>query len=89
MTPEEKREVGLSPASSMEVYGWQDQKEPFTENLPLHPASPYAVSKAAADMYVRMMGKVGELDYTILGRVIPMAGRVRPASWSSIWSLRC
>jgi len=53
-------------ASTMEVYGWQDRQEPFTEDLPLHPASPYAVSKAAADMYVRMMGKVSELNYTVL-----------------------
>jgi len=53
-------------ASTMEVYGWQDLQEPFTEDLPLHPASPYAVSKAAADMYVRMMGRVSELDYTVL-----------------------
>jgi nucleoside-diphosphate-sugar epimerase len=53
-------------ASTMEVYGWQERKEPFTENLPLHPASPYAVSKAAADMYVSMMGKVNELNYTVL-----------------------
>jgi dTDP-glucose 4,6-dehydratase len=53
-------------ASTMEVYGWQGNHEPFAEDAPLHPASPYAVSKAAADMYVRMMGKVSELDYTIL-----------------------
>jgi nucleoside-diphosphate-sugar epimerase len=53
-------------ASTMEVYGWQDRQEPFVEGLPLHPASPYAVSKTAADMYVRMMGKVSELDYTVL-----------------------
>jgi nucleoside-diphosphate-sugar epimerase len=65
--------LGLAPnlkrfvmASTMEVYGWQDRQEPFSEDLPLHPASPYAVSKAAADMYVRMINKVSELNYTVL-----------------------
>jgi len=65
--------LGLAPnlkrfvlASTMEVYGWQDRQEPFAEDLPLHPASPYAVSKAAADMYVRMLGKVSQLNYTVL-----------------------
>jgi nucleoside-diphosphate-sugar epimerase len=53
-------------ASTMEVYGWADRQEPFKENLSLVPASPYAVSKAAADMYVRMMGRVNELNYTVL-----------------------
>jgi nucleoside-diphosphate-sugar epimerase len=53
-------------ASTMEVYGWQQKEEPFSEELPLHPASPYAVSKAAADMYVRMMGRVSDLKYTVL-----------------------
>ena len=53
-------------ASSMEVYGWQEKKEPFKEELPLHPASPYAVSKAAADMYVRMTGRTSDLNYTVL-----------------------
>jgi nucleoside-diphosphate-sugar epimerase len=63
LTPNLKRFV---LASTMEVYGWQDRQEPFAEDLPLHPASPYAVSKAAADMYVRMMGKVSELNFTVL-----------------------
>ena len=53
-------------ASTMEVYGWQDRQEPFVEDLPLHPASPYAVSKAAADMYARMIGKVNQLNYTVV-----------------------
>jgi nucleoside-diphosphate-sugar epimerase len=53
-------------ASTMEVYGWQDKEEPFSESLSLCPASPYAVSKAAADMYVRMSGRVNALDYTVL-----------------------
>ena len=53
-------------ASTMEVYGWSDRQQPLKEDLPLRPASPYAVSKAAADMYVHMMGRVSDLDYTIL-----------------------
>lgn len=53
-------------ASTMEVYGWQEKEEPFGEDLPLNPASPYAVSKAAADMYVRMIGRVVDLNFTVL-----------------------
>jgi nucleoside-diphosphate-sugar epimerase len=52
-------------ASTAEVYGWQQKNVPFTEDLPLNPASPYAVSKAAADMYVRMAGEVYGLNYTV------------------------
>jgi nucleoside-diphosphate-sugar epimerase len=63
LTPRLKR---FALASTMEVYGWQDRQEPFTEDLPLHPASPYAVSKAAADMYIRMIGNVSQLNYTVL-----------------------
>jgi nucleoside-diphosphate-sugar epimerase len=53
-------------ASTAEVYGWQEKSIPFTEDLPLHPASPYAVSKAAADMYIRMAGEVYGLNYTVM-----------------------
>lgn len=53
-------------ASTAEVYGWQEKNIPFTEDLPLNPASPYAVSKAAADMYIRMAGEVYGLNYTVL-----------------------
>ncbi len=53
-------------ASTMEVYGWADRQTPIAEDSVLHPASPYAVSKAAADLYLQMMGKVSQLDYTIL-----------------------
>ena len=53
-------------ASTAEVYGWQKQREPYKEDLPLNPASPYAVSKEAADRYVQMAMKVYGLRATIL-----------------------
>jgi len=53
-------------ASTAEVYGWQQKKEPFKEDLPLNPASPYAVSKEAADRYIQMAMKVYGLRATIL-----------------------
>lgn len=67
-------------ASTMEVYGWQERREPFSEEMPFHPASPYAVSKAAADMYVRMMGRVSELNYTVL-RLCNSYGRKNEAGF--------
>jgi nucleoside-diphosphate-sugar epimerase len=45
-------------ASTMETYGWQPERKPFKENLPLYPDSPYAVSKVAAERYVQMAGHV-------------------------------
>lgn len=56
----------LIAASTAEVYGMQDVEEPFTEDLPLKPSSPYAVSKAAADMYLRMGSLVYGLNCVIL-----------------------
>jgi len=56
----------LIAASTAEVYGWQEKNIPFTEDLLLNPASPYAVSKAAADMYIRMAGEVYGLNFTVL-----------------------
>jgi GDP-mannose 4,6-dehydratase len=44
----------LIAASTAEVYGIHPN-EPLKETLPLHPSSPYAVSKAAGDLYLRMM----------------------------------
>jgi GDP-mannose 4,6-dehydratase len=44
----------LVAASTAEVYGLQG-KEPLKETLALRPTSPYAVSKAAADLYLQMM----------------------------------
>ena len=43
----------LIAASTAEVYGIQ-KNEPLKETLPLHPSSPYAVSKAAGDIYLQM-----------------------------------
>lgn len=61
-------------ASTAEVYGWQNQNKPFKEDLALNPASPYAVSKEAADQYVRMAMKVYNLNATAL-RPINTYGR--------------
>jgi len=52
-------------ASTAEVYGTQEKK-PFIETLPLNPTSPYAVSKAAMDMYLRMASSAYSLNCTIL-----------------------
>lgn len=52
-------------ASTMEVYGWQPVKKPFVENTPLNPASPYAVSKVAAESYVKMAGKAFKFPHMI------------------------
>jgi GDP-mannose 4,6-dehydratase len=55
----------LIAASTAEVYGLQE-KEPLKENLPLKPSSPYAVSKAAADLYLQMMSNTYDLNCIIL-----------------------
>jgi nucleoside-diphosphate-sugar epimerase len=55
----------LIAASTAEVYGIQEKK-PFKETLPLNPTSPYAVSKAAMDMYLRMASSAYSLNCTIL-----------------------
>lgn len=52
-------------ASTMEVYGWQKIKRPFKEETILHPASPYAVSKAASEYYLEMAAKAYGLPYLI------------------------
>ena len=44
-------------ASTMETYGWQPVKKPFREDLSLHPDSPYAVSKVAAEKYIQMFSR--------------------------------
>ena len=59
------RQRHLIFASTAEVYGLQE-RTPFTEDLSLNPTSPYAVSKAAADMYVRMAMNLYETGSTIL-----------------------
>jgi dTDP-glucose 4,6-dehydratase len=55
----------LIAASTAEVYGIQGN-EPLKETLPLYPSSPYAVSKAAGDLYLRMMFHSFSLNGTIL-----------------------
>ncbi len=55
----------LIAASTAEVYGTQPN-EPLRETLPLHPSSPYAVSKAAGDLYLQMMFNSFNLKGTIL-----------------------
>lgn len=64
----------LLVASTAEVYGWQG-KEPVAETVPLHPSSPYAVSKVAADLYVQMAMKNYSLD-AIIFRCNNTYGRV-------------
>jgi len=56
----------LIVASTAEVYGIQPENKPFTEDLALKPSSPYSVSKAAMDMYIRMMVGSFNLNATIM-----------------------
>ncbi len=44
----------IAVASTAEVYGPQE-RQPLKETLALKPSSPYAVSKAAGDLYIQMM----------------------------------
>jgi GDP-mannose 4,6-dehydratase len=55
----------LVAASTAEVYGLQE-REPLKETLTLRPTSPYAVSKAAADLYLQMMFHTYSLNGTTL-----------------------
>jgi UDP-glucose 4-epimerase len=55
----------LLAASTAEVYGIQEN-EPLKETLPLLPSSPYAVSKAAGDIYLQMMFN----SYNLHGSII-------------------
>ena len=52
-------------ASTSEVYGTQTQL-PTPEDVRLHPDSPYAVAKAAAEEYLRQLDTVHEFNYTII-----------------------
>lgn len=61
----EKRKIIV--ASTAEVYGFHNEgKKPLKESAFLNPSSPYAVSKAAADMYVRMASQVYNLNSVVL-----------------------
>jgi UDP-glucose 4-epimerase len=64
----------LIAASTAEVYGWQEDNKPIGENAILNPASPYAVTKSAADQYVQMANRVYHLKGTVL-RPINSYGR--------------
>ena len=65
----------LIAASTAEVYGWQPSDRPIPENALLNPASPYAVSKAAADQYIQMANRIYHLRGTVM-RPINSYGRV-------------
>jgi len=54
-------------ASTMETYGYQDEKVPFKEDVSkLEPDSPYAVSKIAAEKYIEMISKSSDFPHVIL-----------------------
>ena len=55
----------LVAASTAEVYGLQN-KEALTEDLPLKPSSPYAVTKAAGDLYLQMMFQTFDLHGSVM-----------------------
>jgi UDP-glucose 4-epimerase len=59
------KERRLLVASTAEVYGIQTN-QPFKEDLPLRPTSPYAVSKASMDMYLRMAARVFDLNCVVM-----------------------
>jgi nucleoside-diphosphate-sugar epimerase len=65
----------LVAASTAEVYGWQPSDRPITEDALLNPASPYAVTKSAADQYIQMANRIYHLRGTTL-RPINSYGRV-------------
>lgn len=64
----------LIAASTAEVYGWQENHKAIVEDAPLNPASPYAVTKVAADHYVQMANKIYHLKGTVM-RPINSYGR--------------
>jgi UDP-glucose 4-epimerase len=55
----------LIHSSSSEAYGTA-QYSPMDENHPLHPTTPYAAGKAAADMMVQSFYNVMDLDIAII-----------------------
>jgi len=65
----------LIAASTAEVYGWQLDARPIPETAILNPASPYAVTKAAADQYIQMANRIYHLRGTVM-RPINSYGRV-------------
>jgi UDP-glucose 4-epimerase len=76
---EAMRDVGVKRVvfiSSGAVYGNQDI-EPFNEQTPPEPASPYAVSKLAAEFYVRTIGALWGIETVVL-RVFNAYGPGQP-----------
>lgn len=76
---EAMRDVGVKRVvfvSSGAVYGNQDI-DPFTEQTPPEPASPYAVSKLAAEFYVRTIGALWGIETVVL-RVFNAYGPGQP-----------
>jgi UDP-glucose 4-epimerase len=63
-------------ASSGAVYGTQTQ-QPVHEDLPPHPDSPYAVSKLAAEHYVRTIGALWNIE-TVCLRIFNAYGPGQP-----------
>jgi UDP-glucose 4-epimerase len=62
------RDVGIKRvilASSATVYGNQ-QVQPVSEDAPLRPAVPYAVSKMAAEQYLFTMGRLSDFETVAL-----------------------
>ena len=55
-------------AGTSEEYGMtlKDRRKKLTEDSPLHPNSPYAVSKVASDFYLRYMYEAYNFPFTIL-----------------------
>lgn len=62
--------------SSGAVYGEQEA-QPVREDAPLHPATPYAVSKMAAEQYVQAIGALWGMETVIL-RVFNAYGPGQP-----------
>jgi UDP-glucose 4-epimerase len=76
---EAMRDVGVKRVvfiSSGAVYGDQDI-QPFTEETPPDPASPYAVSKLSAEFYVRTIGALWGIETVVL-RVFNAYGPGQP-----------
>ena len=53
-------------ASSVEVYGFQVTREPFTEEMPPFPIAPYAVAKHSSEKYLQYLAKVYDFPALIL-----------------------
>ena len=55
-------------SGSSEEYGsaLKDARHKITEETPLNPTSPYAVSKADAEMYLQYLGRVYGFPYTVI-----------------------